>query len=336
MANYNYNWRSDRLKDLMSRSGISLTALAESSGVSVSALQSYSQERSVPSLESWIKLSDFFSVPVDYFLDRWDSDEINRSYSEIFMQLRRAPYEAYLSGGRKELRLTTGNTEAPWPYNLLDDVIERTGKKWETTLNSDQENGLDNAIKLLGEREERILRQYYETGKTLDEVAATENVSRERVRQIVSKSVHRLRHPVLFRLIELGAEGAEMSKSLTKAAEELRAKLQDVNNMEIELRGKMAQMASLVSLVPQEAMENAKDNKDWSSVSIDELDLTVRSWNCLRRAGIKTIAQACQAVKEERLLKLRNLGRKSLDEILTKLELCTGENFSVERRDWRI
>ena len=54
------------------------------------------------------------------------------------------------------------------------------------------------------------------------------------------------------------------------------------------------------------------------SISIDDLDLSVRSSNCLRRAGINTVEELCQKTEEE-LMKVRNLGRKSLDEVKKKL-----------------
>ena len=54
-------------------------------------------------------------------------------------------------------------------------------------------------------------------------------------------------------------------------------------------------------------------------MSIDELDLTVRSYNCLKRAGINTVQQLSEK-SEEDMIKVRNLGRKSLKEIKEKLE----------------
>lgn len=54
-------------------------------------------------------------------------------------------------------------------------------------------------------------------------------------------------------------------------------------------------------------------------MTIDELDLTVRSYNCLKRAGINTVAELA-AKSEEDMIKVRNLGRKSLKEIKEKLE----------------
>ncbi|MDO4178204.1 MAG: DNA-directed RNA polymerase subunit alpha [Phascolarctobacterium sp.] len=52
--------------------------------------------------------------------------------------------------------------------------------------------------------------------------------------------------------------------------------------------------------------------------SIDEMDLSVRSNNCLRRAGINTIGDLIKKTEED-MMKVRNLGRKSLDEIKNKL-----------------
>ena len=54
-------------------------------------------------------------------------------------------------------------------------------------------------------------------------------------------------------------------------------------------------------------------------MSIDEMDLSVRSQNCLNRAGIKTVADLIQRTEED-MLKVRNLGRKSLDEVLGKIK----------------
>ena len=59
-------------------------------------------------------------------------------------------------------------------------------------------------------------------------------------------------------------------------------------------------------------------NEGPGAMSIDDLDLSVRSNNCLRRAGINTVAELTQK-SEEDMMKVRNLGRKSLDEVKKKL-----------------
>ena len=52
--------------------------------------------------------------------------------------------------------------------------------------------------------------------------------------------------------------------------------------------------------------------------TIEELDLSVRSYNCLKRAGINTVEELIKRDEEE-MMKVRNLGRKSLDEVQQKL-----------------
>lgn len=54
-------------------------------------------------------------------------------------------------------------------------------------------------------------------------------------------------------------------------------------------------------------------------MNIDELELSVRSYNCLKRAGINTVEELCSKTSED-MMKVRNLGRKSLEEVLAKLK----------------
>lgn len=53
-------------------------------------------------------------------------------------------------------------------------------------------------------------------------------------------------------------------------------------------------------------------------MTIEELDLSVRSFNCLKRAGIDTVEDLINKTEEE-MIKVRNLGKKSLEEVIQKL-----------------
>ncbi|NLJ90071.1 MAG: DNA-directed RNA polymerase subunit alpha, partial [Clostridiales bacterium] len=53
-------------------------------------------------------------------------------------------------------------------------------------------------------------------------------------------------------------------------------------------------------------------------MSIDELELSVRSYNCLKRAGINTVEELTNKTAED-MMKVRNLGKKSLEEVTSKL-----------------
>ena len=70
-----------------------------------------------------------------------------------------------------------------------------------------------------------------------------------------------------------------------------------------------------------EVMIEKEDNEKEKvmEMSIDELELSVRSYNCLKRAGINTVEELTNKTSED-MMKVRNLGRKSLEEVLAKLK----------------
>lgn len=77
-------------------------------------------------------------------------------------------------------------------------------------------------------------------------------------------------------------------------------------------------------------VEKADDTKDkLLEMTIEELDLSVRSYNCLKRAGINTVLELTQR-SEDDMMKVRNLGRKSLEEVIAKLDEL---NFALQECD---
>lgn len=53
--------------------------------------------------------------------------------------------------------------------------------------------------------------------------------------------------------------------------------------------------------------------------SIDDMQLSVRAWNALKRAGVNTIGELIDVIQEDGLMKIRNLGKKSMTEIKTRI-----------------
>jgi DNA-directed RNA polymerase subunit alpha len=74
--------------------------------------------------------------------------------------------------------------------------------------------------------------------------------------------------------------------------------------------------------------EEKPENK-FNSMSLEDLDLSVRSYNCLKRNGLKTVQDLCN-MKESELMTVRNLGKKSYKEILDKL---AGFGLSLQHDD---
>ena len=67
---------------------------------------------------------------------------------------------------------------------------------------------------------------------------------------------------------------------------------------------------------------SSRQTNQWRKFSfgtIEELDLSVRSFNCLKRAGINTVEDLVSKSEDE-MMKVRNLGRKSLEEVMAKLD----------------
>ena len=68
-------------------------------------------------------------------------------------------------------------------------------------------------------------------------------------------------------------------------------------------------------------VEKAETQRDKVlELTIEELDLSVRSFNCLKRANINTVADLISKTGED-MMKVRNMGKKSLDEVQKKLEM---------------
>ena len=65
------------------------------------------------------------------------------------------------------------------------------------------------------------------------------------------------------------------------------------------------------------------------SMKIEDMDFSVRSYNCLKRANIHTVEDLCRKTEDE-MLKVRNLGKKSLDEVMQKLEAY---GLSLEKKE---
>ena len=77
-------------------------------------------------------------------------------------------------------------------------------------------------------------------------------------------------------------------------------------------------------------VENDEKGKEKAlEMTIEELDLSVRSFNCLKRAGINTVGDLVNK-SEDDMMKVRNLGRKSLEEVMAKLDSL---GFSLTKED---
>ena len=81
---------------------------------------------------------------------------------------------------------------------------------------------------------------------------------------------------------------------------------------------KFMDLADITRDINLEKDEAVEEEAQFENISIEELDLSVRSYNCLKRDGITTVLELCDRT-EEAMMKVKNLGKKSLKEIKDKL-----------------
>ena len=81
---------------------------------------------------------------------------------------------------------------------------------------------------------------------------------------------------------------------------------------------KFLEVANITRDINIEKEEETVEENKYENFTIEELDLSVRSYNCLKRAGIQTILELTDRTEED-MMKVKNLGKKSLKEIKEKL-----------------
>lgn len=178
-----------------------------------------------------------------------------------------------------------------YPYNAIEDLIGKSvipfgsdddirGKE----LTSDQIKGLEAALFTCTEREQEVFYLRYQEDKTLKEIGLSLHLTTERVRQIVAKTLRKLRHPNRFNRIRYGNEAY-----LEQEAKKEELKRQNELLWEKEQRAKVA-----------------------------AIYLSPRSYNALKRAGKNTVSDLL-GMTEKDFTKVYGLGVHSINEILSKL-----------------
>ena len=320
----------ERLRYLIKTAGLTVQSVSDGSGVSTAGINQYANGRARPRYEQMCKLADFFGVSLDYLAGRTtvdDSSTVESLFPDRFMLLRRLSYESWLIQGRGRTELLhSKGIEAPYPYNLLDAVIDPHGKEyWEVPLSEDQYAGLCAVLSSLSDREQRALHLYFAENKTLEKTGNEFGITRERARQILARALRRMRHPRCLSLIRYGAKGLEKKKELEVRAKGLERTEEQIDELEeslIRRRTVLEQLEEGLNGVALPKVRGSIYNRE-----IEDLDLSVRSYNCLKRANCDTIGDVCELAKSGKMSIVRNFGRRSLTEVLAKIRDTVGEDY---------
>lgn len=311
-----YKWDPQRLAFLVEQCELSEGKICEACGLSSKSLRDYLAGACTPTLPNLIKMADFFCVPVDYLIGRvsyYDADLVRKDFKHSFLCLRHDAYEKYLISRKKNVSRPIDDSReilAVWPYNLVDAIFKTPT---EDILTKDQIDGLTNAIDTLSEREKKWIYLYYLDGLTLRQIGDIYSIGPERVRQVLAKAVRKLRHPSRAKAIQMGAKLA--------AAEAY------VTTKEAEIRGRTALITEQADALKaaEEALQRVFQPQ-WE-FSIDELDLTTHSYNCLMRANIRTLSDLAEALEKGTAIRISMIGKKSLKEICDKVQALTGVSY---------
>ena len=173
----------------------------------------------------------------------------------------------------------------PYPKNLILSIqvtaVHEIQLPFED-ITDDIRAGLDYALSTLSEREQEIVRLRYQERLPLREIGLAIGVTTERIRSLGDRILRKLREPRVLGYIKYGKYGYE-------------------------------------ALVAQREEEKRKaDVSNQLQMNLEELDLTIRSFNCLKKRGCNTVGDIVKLTEEE-IIETKNLGRKSMIEIAEKL-----------------
>ena len=190
-----------------------------------------------------------------------------------------------------------------YPENLLSQVFVNG---LSTDLPDDVALVLEYIIqKTLTEREGRVLDMRYKRYMTMAAIGEEYGLRAERIRQIEAKAVRKLRHPSRSKYILMGMEGYINYLRDTAVDERLREYKKEI----ISLEKKIAELTDTEYEEEKNELENAP---------LAELDLSVRTFNILYRAGYSTVKELLDA-DAEKIVSLPNLGLKNFSDLIDVL-----------------
>jgi len=230
--------------------------------------------------------------------------------------------------------------EKEYPLNLLDAIASagfKSGKEWEHDLPPDYKGSVEYVLyTYLTERETMILHKYYRDGMNFEQIGKECSVTRERIRQIQMKAIRKLGHPIRQQYLIDGVCGAMFVKQKQTAEELVKSTLNETATClkriaeDIKQIAYQAQTGAIIAQAEQ-VEEQAKKIGVNLSEPIEDMDFSVRTFNCLKRAGADTLGRITQKSRLE-LERLHDMGKKSVDEIEDYLH-SKGLELAEEKAD---
>ena len=198
-------------------------------------------------------------------------------------------------------------SEVKWTEDGLKRLAEKIADTYKFDINRFCLECMLTAIKELSSREEFVIYCKYELKETHNRIGERFNVTGERIRQIDAKAIRKMwspsrqayyiyRHPAEFMM--------------------LRDKLKEVESNYNDLNQEYNKLLDAF-INDKEYKQKKEFRRGLSDIKIYDLELSVRAYNCMLRAGVHNLFDLSQ-MSLDQLMKVRNLGRRSLAEIVEK------------------
>lgn len=204
------------------------------------------------------------------------------------------------------------NSKYPWPENVIRIVVDSEGDL-PFVITPKCEDQLMDALSYLSEqsatKERRVdmLLAYYKNGKSMNDIGRDFGVSKSIVSLEIRQCIRHLRHP------NTRQKFVPLLITIDEIDEYYRKKMDELGKWEALLNARYKKL-------------NAKEG----ILDIKDMGLSVRAYNSLTRAGMETSKDIEDAIKSGTLRCIRNLGLKSYDQILERMDELFGTHYSEE------
>jgi len=203
------------------------------------------------------------------------------------------------------------NAEKNYPFNLFDALKNgREHIELPREMSDDNERGLLLAISYLKPREKEIVMMRFKEGKTLREIGQVFGFIPERARQILTHIIRTLAGPKYVMMINKGPQGY-MEDAIEKRASQKAELLVDKAYKKGYEEGYAAGENMVKEKIPTII--------SGANIPIEDLDITVRPYNCLKSIGAETVYDILEFTVED-IKNIKNLGKKSSVEIARALQ----------------
>lgn len=215
----------------------------------------------------------------------------------------------------KEYKNNINRYEANYPHQLINDLGLTDPLIDIKYLEENFDENLDFVLENCGfnEKEIRVIIGYYKEGYNQETLALQLNVERGSISTIKNKAIYKLKHPSRLSILRYGKEYKELQDDISK----IKAKL-------------ILEKETLIKL-SEKVREEINEYETEFDRPIEAMELSHRAYNGLRRGGIKTLGELLEKTEED-LMKIRNMGKQSIKEIVDKVKEL---GFKMKKWNWQ-